>query len=119
MHLNDKLATAEKLLNFTGYILPTGSFRVTLGTVQLCAFGMLGIMTAMERHFLQMKRKEPLLYYCIEQSVHGLFNVIRGIIESLPFFIGTMVCLAYDLAGNRVTYLGENTEFLRIQLLLS
>jgi glycosyltransferase A (GT-A) superfamily protein (DUF2064 family) len=112
--IHKTLAKAEEVLNLVGYIplvsLLSAAVRTLGGKLQLLlglvfAIGcfMAGITTPLrkKKHFQNAR-------WSIGHALHGVLNILRALIESVPF-LSLITCLPYDRVFKiRIRYSLEN-----------
>lgn len=109
--LDTRLERFERFLNKVGYIPLVSSFsggvRIYYGIIEsICAvvIGALKFIASLfrsdtnERYILETEAAYSLYY--VE---HGLANIGRGIVESIPFV--NLFCIAYDHFASRFSYI--------------
>lgn len=115
------LAKGEEALNLIGYIpmisILSAAVRTLGGKLQallglsLAVFSLIaGIMASKGkiRHFLNFRTS-------IEHFLHGLFNMLRAVIEAVPF-LSLITCLPYDRVFNkRFKYTGEDFDVIEVE----
>ena len=86
----------------------TGSTRVAKGLGQFFSYGIMSFFKALgcmfhpiDRKALKWQAKDALV--SVENSAHGVANVIRGVVEFVPL-AGNLLTGLYDATGLRFSY---------------
>ena len=112
--VHKSLAKAEEVLNLVGYIPLVsllsatvrtlgGKLQILLGLVFAIGCFMAGLTAPLrkKKHFQNAK-------WSIGHAFHGLLNIVRALIESVPF-LSLITCLPYDrIFKIRMRYSLEN-----------
>ena len=100
------LKSFEQKLNPLGY-LP--GISIVSGTVR-ALFGIAEMISGLAKAAFQtmnpnrnLETQKTRIDFDIELCMHGLANIVRGVIESIPLF-GNAACLCFDHADNRLEY---------------
>lgn len=116
------LAKGEEALNLIGYIpmvsllsaaLRTlgGKLQAVLGLLLAIAFLIAGFKSPKNkiRHLLNFRTS-------LEHLFHGVANIIRALLEAVPF-LSLVTCLPYDrLLKKRFKYSLEDSDFIEIKV---
>jgi hypothetical protein len=105
------LAKGEEALNLLGYIPMISIVSAALRTLggKLQAIG--GLFFA-AWHFFKIKPYQAKMG--LEYFLHGVFNIVRALIEAVPF-LSLVTCLPYDrIFKKRFKYAGENSDIIDI-----
>ncbi len=116
--LDFSLDKFEHGLNVAGYIplvsSVSGGIRAIMGKIEVIgalataafiAVAALFNPDAAQRHAQLSKSAEIAVKY----SLNGVANIFRGALEIVPF-LSLLTCLPYDLMGNRVSYMRDNSS---------
>jgi|GEM_PF-1685111 len=111
-----KRAHAERWLNVCGYIplvcTASGGVRCIYGLIEIVSGCVAASFTALvDNVFMHVKigmgsRSVKHVSYIR----HGIENLIRGVLESLPMVFNNLALIAYDAAVERHEYLAEKKE---------
>ena len=110
------LSTTENALNLVGYIpmisAISGAVRLTGSKLQMLG-GLLGTLYYLLKGSYAKSKKLHSFQNCrlsIEQILHGVLNLCRGMIEVVPF-LSLVLCLPYDrFLKRRFKYSNEDVE---------
>lgn len=112
INLNKTLNSFEGGLNIAGYIpivsTFSGSLRINYGKLEVIGSIVAAALITVRALFLanasdrdrELKRAIDVFTH---YSLHGIANIIRGILEVVPF-VSLVTCLPYDLSGKRFAY---------------
>lgn len=99
--LEKYLAQTEQVLNLVGYIpmvsILTAAVRSLGGKCQILSGIFLGVFFYIRSYFSTSKKKIFIQNSHISFShvIHGLLNIVRGLIEAVPC-LSLLLCLPYD-----------------------
>ncbi len=106
------LAATERTLNLFGYVpfvsTVSGGLRIIYGKVEIItglALSAIGIVGALCKQGSDRKSAMDQADSFFKYSIHGLANVARGLVESVPFV--NLVCFFWDQANERMAYPSE------------
>jgi hypothetical protein len=119
--LNKTLAKGEEALNLIGYIpmisILSAALRTLGGKIQVVIgffFAIYHLIATFKssrgkiRHFLRFRAG-------LEHFFHGLLNLVRAMIEAVPF-LSLVICLPYDrFFKKRFKYSFEDSDVIEIQ----
>jgi len=115
VNLDSAQATLEKnVFNKAGYIplvsTVSGILRQKLGLIQVVSSIAMAIFFAVQSLFLTSPREINAAHanakHCLSYALHGIANMFRGGIESIPL-LGNAVVYGYDYFEARVGYKTE------------
>ena len=117
--LDKTLYTFEQGLNIAGYIplvsTFSGSLRISYGKVEVIGSVVAAVLTAFvalcNYHDAEARQRGlgKALEILTTYSLHGIANIFRGTIESVPF-LSLFTCLPYDLLRSRFSYHYERSS---------
>ncbi len=120
-YLERLLSKAERILNFIGYIPVISTFSARIRSAGGILQMVLGLLLA-AYYFLRLRfsgARNIKHVFHLKASIchipHGLCNVIRAEIESIPF-LSLVICLPYDhLYKKRFKYDVENSPDIEVE----
>lgn len=114
-HLNNILGKTEHAFNVLGWVpvlsSASGAIRIIAGKVQLVAALALAFFQKISGLIFQKKSYIELSNHSFDYVKHGIANICRGYLETIPL-IGNVSLFVYDLLpDSRMKYEEENPLF--------